>query len=189
MVWAVLPAFALALPAAAESTLSVGPHSVQTLIMEQLFNRAGRWYLLDDGACFTYLESPQARLAPERVVLRARLVSRLGQPMGSGCVGADFASNVTLSGKLHGSGHLLVLDDIRIDRVDDDAARTALDLALRVDPQLIPRAANINVSEFLRKDLVAAGGSEARLDEFHLVGVTTRPDAVVIHFDLSVTMP
>jgi hypothetical protein len=187
--WAIVPAFVLALPAAAESSLSVGPRSIQTLIMEQLFNRAGRWYLIDDGACFTYLESPQTRLAADRVILRARLVSRLGQRMGGGCVGADFASNVALSGKLHGSGHLLVLDDIRIDRVDDEAARSALDLALQVDPQLIPRAANINVSEFVKKDLVAAGGSAARLDEFHMISVTTRPDAVVIRFDLSLTMP
>jgi len=44
---------------------------------------------------------------------------------GDGCVGADFASNVTLSGKLHGSGHFLILDDIRIDRVDDESARNA----------------------------------------------------------------
>jgi hypothetical protein len=184
-----LPVLAPALPAAAQSTLSVGPHSVQTLIMEQLFERAGRWYLIDDGACFTYLESPQTRLAADRVVLRARLVSRLGQRIGSGCVGADFASNVALSGKLHGSGHQLILDDIRIDRVDDEAARSALDLALQVDPQLIPRAANINVSEFVKKDLVAAGGSAGRLDEFHIVSVSTRPDAVVIRFDLSLTMP
>ena len=187
--WAILPALAAALPAAAQSTLSVGPHSVQTLIMEQLFERAGRWYLIDDGACFTYLESPQTRLAADRVVLRAHLVSRLGQRIGSGCVGADFASNVALSGKLHGSGQQLILDDIRIDRMDDAAARSALDLALQVDPQLIPRAANINVSEFVKKDLVAAGGSAARLDEFHIVSVSTRPDAVVIRFDLSLTMP
>jgi hypothetical protein len=189
MVWGISSAFALAQPAAAQSTLSVGPRSVQTLIVLQLFDRAGRWYLIDEGACFTYLESPQTRLAADRVVLRARLVSRLGQRMASGCVGADFASNVTLSGKLHGSGQLLILDDIRIDRVDDEATRSALNFALQVDPQLMPRAANINVSEFVRKDLVAAGGSAARLDEFHIVSVTTRPDAVVIHFDLSMTMP
>jgi hypothetical protein len=189
IVWGILPGFALSLPAVAQSTLSVGPHSVQTLIVEQLFARAGRWYLIDDGACFTYLESPQTRLAADRVVLRAHLVSRLGQRMGSGCIGADFASNVALSGKLHGSGHMLILDDIRIDRVDDEATRTALNLALQVDPQLMPRAANINVSEFVRKDFITAGGSTARLDEFHIVSVATRPDALVIHFDLSLTLP
>jgi hypothetical protein len=189
MAWGILSALAMPLPAAAQSVLSVGPHSVQTLIVGQLFDRAGRWYLINDGACFTYLESPQTHLSADRVVLRARLVSRLGQPMGNGCVGADFASNVTVSGKLHGAGHLLILDDIRIDRVEDESARSALNLALQVDPQLIPRTANINVSEFVKKDLIASGGSAARLDEFHIVGVATRPDAVVIHFDVSLSIP
>jgi hypothetical protein len=185
----ILSAFVLPLPVAAQSVLSVGPRSVQALIVEQLFDRAGRWYLINDGACFTYLDSPQTHLAAGRVVLRARLVSRLGQRMGSGCVGADFASNVTLSGKLRGGGNLLILDDVRIDRVDDESTRSALNLALQVDPQLMPRAANINVSEFVRKDVIAAGGSAARLDEFHIVSVTIRPDAVVIHFDLSLSVP
>jgi hypothetical protein len=189
IVAAILSAFVLSLSAVAQSVLTVGPHNVQTLVFEQLFNRAGRWYLIDDGDCYTYLESPHTHIALDRLVLRAHLSSRFGQRMGSGCVGADFASNVTLSGKLHGSGHFLILDDIRIDRVDDESARNALNLALQVDPQLIPRAANIDVSEFVRKDVIAAGGSSARLDEFRIVNITTRPDAIVIQFALSMSVP
>jgi hypothetical protein len=189
IVAAILSAFALSPPVAAQSVLSVGPRSVQTLVVEQLFNRAGRWYLIDDGGCYTYLESPQTRLTLDRLVLRAHLSSRLGQRMGKDCVGADFASNVTLSGKLHGSGHLLILDDIRIDRVDDESTRSALNLALQVDPQVMPRAANIDVSEFVRKDVIAAGRSPARLDEFRIVKIMTGADAVVIHFDLSLSVP
>src|ERR1700675_1062042 len=138
LVAALSSAFAFSLPAAAESGLSVGPRSVQTLVVEQLFNRAGRWYLIDDGGCYTYLESPHTHLALDRLVLHAHLSSRLGQRMGKDCVGADFASNVTLSGKLHGSGHFLILDEIRIDHVDDESTRSALNLALQVDPQIMP---------------------------------------------------
>jgi hypothetical protein len=189
IVAAILSLFVLSLSAVAQSVLTVGPRNVQTLVLEQLFNRAGRWYLIDDGDCNTYLESPHTHIALDRLVLRAHLSSRFGQRMGSGCVGADFTSNVTLSGKLHGSGHFLILDDIRIDRVDDEPARNALNLALRVDPQLIPRAANIDVSEFVRKDVIAAGGSPASLDEFRIVNITTRPDAIVIQFALSMSVP
>ena len=160
-----------------------------TLVLEQLFDRAGRWYLIDDGDCYTYLESPHTHLALDRLVLRAHLSSRLGQRMGNRCVGADFASNVTLSGKLHGSGHFLILDDIRIDRVDDESARNALTLALQVNPQLMPRAANIDVSEFVRKDVIAAGGSSTHLDEFRIVNITTRPDSIAIQFELSFSVP
>ncbi len=130
MVVVTLSAFAWALPAAAQSVLSIGPLGVQTLVVQQLFDRAGRWYLIDDGGCYTYLESPHTQLAAERLVLHAHLSSRLGQTIGNMCAGADFASNITLSGKLHGGGHLLILDDIRIDRVDDESTRSALNLAM-----------------------------------------------------------
>ena len=186
---AILSGLALSLPAAADSVLSVGPRTVQTMVVEQLFGRAGRWYLTDDGGCYTYLESPHIHLALDRLVLHAHLSSRLGQRMGKDCVGADFASNVTLSGKLHGSGHFLILDDIRIDRVDDESTRSALNLALQVDPQLVPRAVKIDVSEFVRKDVVAARGSAARLDDLRIVNITTQADAVVIHFDLTLSVP
>ncbi len=186
---AIVSALVLSFPAAAQSVLSVGPRGVQTLVLEQLFNRAGRWYLTDDGDCYTYLESPRTHLALNRLVLRAHLSSRLGQRMGNSCVGADFASNVTLSAKLHGSGHFLILEDVRIDRVDDESARNALNLALQVDPQLVPRTADIDVSEFVRKDVIAAGGSSARLDEFRIVNITTQPDSIVVHFDLSLSVP
>jgi hypothetical protein len=186
---AILSAFAFSPPAAAQSMLTVGPRNVQTLVLEQLFNRAGRWYLIDDGDCHTYLESPHTHIALDRLVLRAHLSSKFGQEMGNRCVGAEFASNVTLSGKLHGSGHLLILDDIRIDRVDDESARNALDLALNMDPQLIPRTANIDVAEFVRKDAITAAGLSARLDEFRIVNITTRPDSIVIQFDLSMSVP
>jgi hypothetical protein len=189
IVAAILSAFVVSLPAVAQSVLSVGPRSVQTLVLEQLFDRAGRWYLIDDGDCYTYLESPHTHLALDRLVLRAHLSSRLGQRIGNGCVGADFASNVTLSGKVHGSGHFLILDDIRIDRVDDESARNALTLALQINPQLMPRAANIDVSEFVRKDVIAAGGSSAHLDEFRIVNITTRADSIAIQFDLSFSVP
>jgi hypothetical protein len=189
IVVAISAGLALSLPAAAESALVVGPRSVQTLVVEQLFNRAHRWYLIDDGGCYTYLESPHTHLALDRLVLNAHLSSKLGQQVGKDCVGADFASNVTLSGKLHGSGHFLILDDIRIDHVDDESTRGALNLALQVDPHIMPRAANLDVSEFVRKDVIAVGGSAARIDEFRIANITTRADAVVVHFDLSLSIP
>ncbi|HUZ31868.1 MAG TPA: hypothetical protein VMV19_07160 [Xanthobacteraceae bacterium] len=189
VVAAIVAAFALSVSAAAQSVLSVGPRGVQRLVVEQLFDRGGRWYLIDDGGCYTYLESPGIRLVQGRLVLHAHLTSRLGQPTGNGCEGADFASNVTLSGRLRGGGHLLILDDIRIDRIDDESTRNAFNLALQVDPQLMPHVANIDVSEFVRQEVLATGGSRTRLDGFRILNITTRADAVVIKFDLSLSVP
>jgi hypothetical protein len=183
-------AAAPALPAAASSVLSLGPRGVQSLVADQLFNRDGRWYLIDDaGVCYTYLESPHVRLASDRLVLKAHMVSRLGQRFGGNCVGADLASNVTVSGKVRGTDHQLILDDIRIDRVDDEAARNALNLAVQVAPDSIPRTARIDVLESLRKQAFAAGGLAVHVDGIHIASITTRSDTLVIQFDLILSAP
>jgi len=190
MATAAVAAAAPALPAAASSTLSLGPRGVQTLVVEQLFDRKGRWYLSDDdGICYTYLETPHVRLTSDRLVLKAHLVSRLGQHLGSNCVGVDLQSDVTVSGKIRGSGHQLMLDDIRIDRVDDETARSALNLALQVNPDAIPRTARIDVLESLRKQVFAAGALAVHVDEIHIAGITTQNDTLVIQFDLSLSAP
>jgi hypothetical protein len=187
---AAVAAAAPALPTAAGSTLSLGPRGVQSLIADQLFNRDGRWYLIDDaGVCYTYLESPHVRLASDRLVLKAHMVSRLGQRFGNNCVGADLASNVTVSGRVRGSDHQLILDDIRIDRVEDEAARNALNLALQVAPDSIPRTAQIDVLESLRKQPFASGGLTVHVDQIHIAGITARNDTLVIQFDLSLSAP
>jgi hypothetical protein len=187
---AAVAAAAPALPSAPGSTLSLGPRGVQSLVADQLFNRDGRWYLIDDeGVCYTYLESPHVRLASDRLVLKAHMVSRLGQRFGGSCVGADLASNVTVSGKVRGTDHLLILDDIRIDRVDDEAARNALNLAVQVAPDSIPRTARIDVLEPLRRQAFTSGGFAVHVDQIHIANITTRNDTLVIQFDLSLSAP
>jgi hypothetical protein len=184
------PSTAPALPSAAGSTLSLGPRGVQSLVSDQLFNRDGRWYLIDDeGVCYTYLESPHVRLASDRLVLKAHMVSRLGQRFGGNCVGADLASNVTVSGKVRGTDHQLILDDIRIDRVDDEAARNALNLAVQVAPDSIPRTARIDVLEPLRRQAFTSGGFAVHVDQIHIASITTRNDTLVIQFDFNLSAP
>jgi hypothetical protein len=187
---ALLAVFATTNPAEAASVLSVGPRAVQTLVTEQLFNRGGRWYLIDDGGvCYTYLESPHARVVLDRLVLNAHLSSRLGQRIGNSCAGADFTSNVTLSGKLHGTEHNLTVDDIRIDRVDDEATRNALDLALQLAPQSMPRSASIDILELVRKQALSPAASAVHVDQFRILNIATRTDAVIIQFELSLSAP
>jgi hypothetical protein len=186
---AVLSGVALGASEARAAVLSLGPRGVQALVSEQLFNRKGRWYLIDDGACYTYLESPRTHLDAGRLVLNAHLSSRLGQRMGDACAGADFASNVALSGRLRAADRQLILDDIRIERVDDESTRSALALALQLAPQTLPREARIDVLELVRKQVVAVAGLPVRLEQFHVVNLTTRPDGIVVQFDLSLSTP
>jgi hypothetical protein len=186
----VLAVLASSTAAVLASMLSLGPRGLQTLIAEQLFNRGGRWYLIDDGGvCYTYLESPRIHVEADRLILNAHLTSRLGQPIGNTCAGADFGSNVTLSGKLRGADHRLVLDDIRIDRIDDEATRNAFNLALQLAPQAIPRTASIDLLDLTRKQAGEIKGLPLHLEQFHIVSLTTRPEAIAIDFDLSLSTP
>jgi hypothetical protein len=177
-----------AAPATAESRLIVGPRTLQELVVTQLFDHSGRWYWIADGGCHTYLDSPRTQLQNDRLVLHARLTSRLGQDIGGTCAGADFASGMTLSGKLRGQGQTVQLEDIHIDRIDDDATRSALNVALQLDPSLLPRTLAIDVADYVRRQVFPAGGA-AHLEEFHILGLTTRPDAVEIDFEMRLKAP
>ena len=178
-----------ALTASAASTLSLGPRGLQTLVAAQLFTQKGRWYLIDDGACFTYLQSPRTHFVADRLVLDARLTSRLGQRVGDNCLGADFASNVTLSGKLRATDRKLLLEDIRIDRVDDEATRNALQLALQLAPRSLPRSVDIDVLETLRRQMADGSGLPVRVEQFHILTLSTRPDGVSIQLDVGLSTP
>src|SRR5260370_31515207 len=106
---------------AQSSQLTVGPATLLAIVSSQLFTKQGRWYLLDDGPCYAYLESPHVRLGHGRLYLDAHLSSRVGAQFAGTCLGAGFASDVTLSGKPIGTGSTLTLDDVRIDRVVDQS--------------------------------------------------------------------
>jgi hypothetical protein len=175
--------------ARAASVLTLGPQGVQTLLTQQLFNQKGRWMLIDDGVCYTYLQTPKIHLGADRLHLNARLISRLGQRVGDSCIGADFASNVTLSGKLRATDRKLILDDIKIDRVDDESTRNALALALQVAPQALPRSVQIDVLDVLRRNLTDSSGLPVRVEQFHILNLATRPDGIVIQVDAALSTP
>lgn len=126
------------------SRLTIGPETLQILIERALFTKQGRWYLLDQGPCYAYIESPKVRLTGGRLYLDAHLSSRVGTVAFGSCVGVGFASNLTLSGRAVGSGSTLTLDDVRIDKVDDPATADVLDLLQQAAPQALPRAVSID---------------------------------------------
>jgi hypothetical protein len=187
---ALLTALAWSVPAIGASVFSLGPRGVQSLVADQLFTKHGKWYLIDDGeVCYTYLESPRTHLEADRLVLNAHMTSRLGQRVGNNCMGADLASNVTLSGRLRATDHKLLLDDIRIDHVDDDSTRAALALAQQLAPQALPHSVGIDVLELLRKQVSTNGVLPVHVDQFRILDLATRPDGVTIQVDLSLSTP
>jgi hypothetical protein len=175
--------------AAHASELDVGITTLQKLLTQQLFTRDGRWYLQDDGPCYAYLEYPKTRLAGGRVLLDADLSARLGTNVAGYCAGSGFSSKVTLSGQLVGKASVLTLGDIRIDHVDDAVTAAVIDLVRDAAPNALPQALSFDVLSDVRGTPLNAGGTPVSLRQFHIVDVATRPDAVIVHFDLALSTP
>ena len=156
--------------------------AVQSIVASALFNDQGRWYLTK-GNCYAYLENPKISLASGRLVMDAHLSSRMGFEIGGSCVGPGLASNVQLSGKFVGSGSQLTLEDIRIDNVQDEATRQALDLLQSVAGTSLPRAVNVDLMQVLKPAIVPGTDIKVSVAAVSIAGVTTEPEHVTVSFD------
>jgi hypothetical protein len=83
----------------------------------------------------------------------------------------------------------LTLDDIRVDHVDDNASRDALDVIQQIAPQALPKAFSFDVLTLVRSKSLSAVGIPVTVAQFRILSTETRRDAVVITFDLSLTAP
>jgi hypothetical protein len=175
--------------AAAASDLSLGPNSIQTIIAEQLFNQQGRWYLVDNGACYAYFDRPKTHLTDGRLVLNAHLSARLGIQIGDHCAGTDMASNVTLSARPVGKGSYLTLEDIRFDRVEDSASRDAINALQQIAPEALPKAFSFDLLALVKDKSIGAVGIPVTVTRFRILNTETRRDAVRITYDMSLTAP
>jgi len=175
--------------AAAASDLSLGPASIQKIVSEQLFNQQGRWYLVDNGPCYAFFDHPKTRLTDGRLVLNARLSARIGLQIGDNCAGTDMASNVTISARPVGKGSSLTLEDIRFDRVDDGASRDALNAIQQLAPEALPRAFSFDLLALVKDKSISAVGVPVRVTQFRILNTETKPEAVRITYDMSLTAP
>lgn len=174
---------------ATASDLALGPNSIQKLVVEQMFTQQGRWYLVDNGPCYAYLERPRTRLRDGRLILDAHLSGRIGIQMGDSCAGSQIGTNLTLSAKPVAKGPSLSLDDIRVDRIEDSASRDVLDVIRQIAPQALPKTFSLDVLTFLQSNSVGAAGFPVTVTQFRILNAQTRRDAVVISFDISLTAP
>jgi hypothetical protein len=185
-IWAIsLLALSIAAPMPlAAATLTVGKASIQRLFVEGVFNKNGRWYM-QDGACYAYLDSPRTWLADGRVHIEAHLSAQLGVEMSGSCVGNPLASKIEMSGRLVGSGTTLSLAEVKIDRIEDQAAGSALD-ALQ---SLVPAPPPVDVLSTIRKRLADSDEIPITVDTRKIDSVTTTDTEVTIQFDFGVSAP
>ena len=175
--------------AAAASDLSLGPASIQKIVAEQLFNQQGRWYLVDNGPCYAFFDHPKTRLTDGRLILNAHLSARIGLQIGDNCAGTDLASNVTISARPVGKGSSLTLEDIRFDRVDDGASRDALNAIQQIAPEALPKAFSFDLLALVKDKSINAVGIAVKVTRFQILNTETKPAAVRITYDMTLTAP
>jgi hypothetical protein len=134
------------------SELAIQNTAIQKMLMDELFIDKGRYHLIAQTACqYAYVDSPAVTLSQGRVRINARVSGKLAMEVGDQCVGgAGEVVRVAISGRPTFSGEKLVLTDIKLDEVSNEAYRMLLQQFLE---SAIPRAVEINVREGLQRIL------------------------------------
>ena len=171
---------------AAASELSIGRDAIQALVLESMFKDQGKWYLTK-GRCYSYLEHPQVGLVGGRVVIDAHLNSKLGLDVGDSCVGKDFASDVRLSGRFVAAGSQMTLDDIRIDSVQDESTRQAVEILQSVAGGSLPKAVNVDLLQLLKPAIVPGTTIKVAVTKLAIGEVKTQRDVVTVEFELALS--
>ncbi len=146
----ILPGASVAAGPASE--LTIQNTAIQKMLMDELFIDKGRYHLLAQTACqYAYVDSPAVAISQGRVRIKARVSGKLAMEVGDQCVGgASDVVRVGISGRPTFSGEKLVLTDIKVDEVSNEAYRVLLQQFLE---SAIPRAVEINVREGLQRML------------------------------------
>ncbi len=134
------------------SELTIQNTAIEKMLMDELFIDKGRYQLIPQTACqYAYVDSPAVTLSQGRVRIKVRVSGRLAMEVGDQCVGgASDVVRVAISGRPSFSGEKLVLTEIKVDEVSNEAYRVLLQQFLE---SAIPRAVEINLREGLQRML------------------------------------
>ena len=174
---ALLLACATAAPAA---EIVLERSAVEKIVAQTLFNNAGR-HVIQDGACYAFLDSPGVELKDGRIRIRSRLNTRLGLDTGNGCVGVTLNSWTVVSGRPATAGGLVRLYDLRIDSVDDPTLRLVLDSGL---VPTLPRAVELDVLGAVRSMLEGGGAQlQATVEAFQIESAQVGEGRLAVKFN------
>ncbi len=170
---------ALAMPArAAEIVLERS--ALDKLVRQTLFTDAGR-YVIQDGACDAFMESPSVELKDGRIRIRSRLNSRVGMDVGGRCVGIELLSWTVVSGRPVAAGGTVRLDDLRIDSVDDPTVKIVLESGL---VPALPRAVELDVLAAVRSMLEGSGAQlQTSVENFQIEAVQVGDGRLSVRFN------
>jgi len=134
------------------SELTLHNTAIQKMLMDELFIDKGRYFLLPETACqYAFADSPLVTVSQGRVRIKVRVSGKLSLEIGDQCVGGSSdVVQVAISARPTFSGEKLMLVDIRVDEISNEAYRVLLQQFLA---SAIPRAIMVNVREGLQRIL------------------------------------
>jgi hypothetical protein len=154
--------------------------AVQKLLKQALFNGPQERMYLAADPCYAYLEYPAVRLQGGRLLISGHLSARVGVAAGGSCIGPGLASDFTVSGKPAFEGGVLILEDLRIDKVNDGLT----DLVRQALLPRLPRAMQFDLRAAVQGLLRTPQGQvQAMVDTFSILEVTAENDQLVTRLD------
>ncbi len=158
--------------------------AVLQLVKQALFTQQGR-YVLRPGPCHATLAEPSVTVQGGRVRIRSRLSSNTGVEVGDQCVGVPMAAWTVVSGVPVPRDGVVRLENIRIDDVEDETARLALQSGLA--PRL-PRAVEIDVRGSVAEMLHGwkSAGVQSTLEAFAIQSVEAEGGRLAVRFDFRI---
>ncbi len=136
--------------AGSASEITIRNSAIEKMLLAELFIDRGRYYLLPETACqYAYADSPRVTIAKGRVRIDVRLSGRFSAVVDEQCAGGTSdVVQVALSARPTFAGEKIVLTDIRVDEISNEAYRMLLQQFLA---SAIPRAISIDVRQGLQR--------------------------------------
>lgn len=159
--------------------------AVQSLLKRALFNGPHQRMYLNPDPCYAYLEDPTVRLMGGRLLISGHLSSRVGIAAGDSCIGFGLASDFMVSGKPAFENGVLVLEDLRVDEVNDRWT----DLFQQALLPRLPRAIQFDLQTAVKGFLhTAQGDPQPVMNNFSILALTAESNQLVVRLDFKLTV-
>ncbi|MFN0039356.1 MAG: hypothetical protein ACKVP2_07595 [Burkholderiales bacterium] len=147
--------------------LTIRNTALQKMLVDELFIDKGRYPLIPPTSCqYGYLDSPSVTISEGRVRIKVRLSGQLAMEVSGQCVGSADVVRIAVSAQPAVSADQLILTDIQVDEISNEAYRILLTQFVR---SAIPRAIHIDLREGVQRMFAARQSSwEVVVEKFSL---------------------
>jgi hypothetical protein len=182
----------LLLPCCARAIeIKVSAKALERTLIQQLFTADGRYYIRGDAhsACFVYAEDPKVSFNTDRIVVHVKAHAKLGEAMGSECLGVRLNTEADVSVVPDAQGESIGFRDPRIEKMSESK-----ELNFLLVPFLsrkLPQQMKINAADLVRQLLATSTqstGYDIKLEEMKIHSMQVAGDDLVVDLDGGLTV-